>query len=149
MLDNRLINQPKMITQTFIPDFMEVLTDFGWLELSHYNPKGSVLVIDKSFKTGFIKPREFSNYNYKGSLVEIETDSCMFYIKPSVKVLTNDQPCKAKDLKRGDLLNRYNMWSKIDKVNTGQWEGNLISLFFGEVLYLPIKFNNDYCLLIV
>lgn len=144
-----LINQPKMITQTFIPSFMEVLTDSGWLELSHYNPKGSVLVITPKFKLGYLKPLQYSDYNYSGSLVEIETDSCTLYVKPSVSVLTNDKACKAKELQKGDLLNRFNMWSKVDKINYGQWEGKLISLFFGEELYLPVRFEKDYCLLIV
>lgn len=144
-----LINQPKMITQAYIPSFMEVLTNDGWLPLNEYNPKGSVLVITPKFKLGYLQPKEYSNYNYKGVLLEIETDSCLTYIKPSTSVLTNDKPCKAKLLKEGDLLNRFNMWSKIDKISSGEWEGKLISLFFGEELYLPIRFENDYCLLVV
>lgn len=144
-----MLDQPKMITQTYIPEFMEVLTDSGWLELSHYNPKGSVLVMTNQFKLGYIKPKQYSSYNYNGLLIEIETDSCFTYIKPSVSVLTNDKPCKAKDLKKGDLLNRFNMWSKIDKITPGEWNGKLFSLFFGEELYLPVRFEKDYCLLIV
>lgn len=144
-----LVSQPKMITQTFIPDFMEVLSDVGWIELSNYNPKGSVLVMNSKFKLGYLKPKEFSNYNYTGTLLEIETDSCRLYLKPSVFILTNDKPCKGKDLHRGDLLNRYNMWSKIDTIVPGEWSGKLFSLFFGEQLYLPVRFEKDYCLLIV
>lgn len=139
----------QMITQTYIPSFIEILTPDGWLEIQDFNPKASVLVISPNFKTCYLKPKEFSNYNYQGTLMEIETDSCLIYIKPSVKVLTNDCPKKAKELIRGDLLNRFNMWSKIDNVTQGQWEGRLFSLFFGEELYLPIKFDNDYCLILV
>lgn len=143
------LQQPKMITQTYVPDFIEVLSDAGWIELKDYNPKGSVLVLDTKFKLGYLKPKQYSDYNYTGVLIEVETDSCTTYFKPSVSVLTNDKPCKAKELKQGDLLNRYNMWSRIDKINQGEWNGRLISLFFGEQLYLPIRFERDYCLLIV
>ncbi len=134
---------------SFIPDFMEVLTDSGWLELSHYNPKGSVLVLDKDFKLGYLKPKEFSNYKYKGVLIEIYTDSCLIYCKPNVSILTNEQPCKSRDIKKGNLLTRYNMWTRVESVHRGEWEGTLKSLFFGEEVYLPVRYNTDYCLLVV
>lgn len=138
-----------MITQTYIPSFMEVLTPDGWLEIQNFNPKSSVLVISPNFKTAYLKPKEYSNYFYQGVLIEIDADTSLMYVKPSVKVLTNDKPKKAKEITKGDLLNRFNMWSRVEHTTPGQWEGKLFSLFFGEELYLPVKFDNDYCLLIV
>ena len=131
---------------TFIPEVMDVLTDAGWVSLSHYNPKTSVLVMTNDFKTGYLKPKVYSDYKYQGPLVEIITDSCTLYCKPNVSLLTNGIPCQAKDLKKGVLLNRFNMWTKIESVSTGKWEGKMSSFFFGEEIYLPVKYDTDYCL---
>lgn len=141
--------EPKMITQSYIPSFMEVLTNQGWLEVSHYNTENTLLVVSYDFKTLLLKPKEFSNYLYKGPLLEIDTDSCRTYIKPSVKVLSNNKICKAKELHKGDKLDRYHMFSKIEHIECGEWEGKLFSIFFGEPVYLPIKFDKDYCLITV
>lgn len=132
----------------FIPEVLNVLTDAGWINASSYNPQSSILVMDKDFKLGYLKPKIFSYYNYKGPLVEIITTSGIFYCKPSVSLLTNGEACKAKNIKRGNLLNRFDMWSKVEKVSTGEWEGKMTSFFFGEEVYMPVKFNRDYCLLI-
>lgn len=132
----------------FIPDVLDVLTESGWINLSHYNPKAGILVMTPDFKMGYLKPKVYSDYNYSGPLVEIITDSCILYCKPSVSLLTNNIPCKAKDLRKGNLLNRFNMWTRIEKVSTGEWEGKMTSLFFGETVYIPVRYDSDYCLLI-
>ena len=134
---------------TFIPDFMGVLTESGWVELKNLNTKGTVLVIGKNFKSGFIKPKQFSSYYYKGTLTEVITDNSRCYLKPSAQILANEVPTKSKDLRKGDLINKYYMWNRIEHIEPVEWEGHLYSLFFGEQLYLPIKFSSDYCLLIV
>lgn len=137
------------ILLSFIPGFMEVLSDAGWIELSNYNPKGSVLVLNKDFKIGYLIPKSYSNYNYRGTLMEINTESCLIYCKPSVSILVNDAKVKSRDIKKGQLLNRFNMWSKVESIHPGEWEGKLYGLFFGEEVYLPVKYNDDYCLLVV
>lgn len=132
----------------FIPHVMDVLTESGWINLSYYNPESRILVMNKEFKMGYLRPKVYSDYKYKGPLMEIITDSCTLYCKPNVSLLTNDSPCKAKDLKRGNLLNRFSMWSRIERVTMGEWEGNMTALFFGESVYIPVKYDSNYCLLI-
>lgn len=132
----------------FIPHVMDVLTESGWINLSYYNPESRILVMNKEFKMGYLRPKVYSDYKYKGPLMEIITDSCTLYCKPNVSLLTNDSPCKAKDLRRGNLLNRFSMWSRIEKVTMGEWEGNMTALFFGESVYIPVKYDSNYCLLI-
>jgi hypothetical protein len=132
----------------FIPHVMDVLTESGWINLSYYNPESRILVMNKEFKMGYLRPKVYSDYKYKGPLMEIITDSCTLYCKPNVSLLTNDSPCKAKDLRRGNLLNRFNMWSRIERVTMGEWEGNMTALFFGESVYIPVKYDSNYCLLI-
>ncbi len=132
----------------FIPEVLDVLTESGWINLSHYNPKAGILVMTPDFKMGYLKPKVYSDYTYSGPLVEIITDSCILYCKPSVSLLTNDIPCKAKDLRKGNLLNRFNMWTRIESVSTGEWRGKMTSLFFGETVYIPVKYDTDYCLLV-
>jgi hypothetical protein len=133
----------------FIPDFLEVLTAEGWIPLNQYNKECPVLLLNRNYRTGLLKPKAYSITHYKGQLIEFETDSCKVYAKPSSAFLCNDLPTKAKDAKKGDLLNRRYMWHRIEHVERGDWEGNLTSLFFGEDLYLPLKFEFDYWLHIV
>jgi len=132
----------------FIPHVMDVLTESGWINLSYYNPESRILVMNKEFKMGYLRPKVYSDYKYKGPLMEIITDSCTLYCKPDVSLLANDLPCKAKNLKHGNLLNRFNMWSRIEKVSMGEWEGHMTALFFGESVYIPVKYDSNYCLLI-
>lgn len=133
----------------FIPEFLEILTQEGWISLDKYNKECPILLLNKDYKTGYAKPKIFSATKYKGELIEFETDSCRVYAKPSSVFLCNDSPVKAKDAKKGDLLNRRYMWHRIEHIERGEWEGNIHSLFFGESLYLPLKFEFDYWLHIV
>lgn len=133
----------------FVPDFLEVLTSEGWVELKHYNKTNKILLLNHNYKTGYLKPELVSLYPYKGVLLEVETDSCMVYLKPSSQLLCDDEIKKAKDLKKGDLINKRFMWNKIEKISEGEWQGTLINLFFGMNLLMPTRFENDYWLSIV
>jgi hypothetical protein len=71
------------------------------------------------------------------------------FMKPSSKVFCNDKIMKAKEIHKGDRLNKRYMWNRIEKIDQGEWEGKLWSFFFGEDLLMPIKFEFDYWLLAV
>lgn len=133
----------------FIPEFMEVLTQSGWLELTQYKKRQPLLVLNKEFKPFYIVPKIISNYNYKGPLLEIHTDSCQLFLKPNSQVLINGKSKKAKDINKQDLFSRFHLGHKVDSVSIGEWSGKLHSFFFGEELYLPIRFENDYLLMVV
>lgn len=133
----------------FIPDFMEILTEEGWVPLNQYNSKNRVLLLNSNYRTGYLKPKVVSKRDFKGSLLELTTESMTLYLKPSSKILVNDTLVKAKDIKKGDKLNKRYVWNKVEKIDAGEWEGRLFSLFFGEDLLMPIKFEFDYCLLSV
>lgn len=133
----------------FIPDFIEVLTTEGWLELKDYRQRNPVLVLNKELRPSYIIPRVYSKYSYQGPLIEIETETCQIFLKPSSKILVDGLSKKVKELSKKDMLSRYYLGHKIDKLTHGYWDGNVHSLFFGEELYLPIKFEKDYCLLVV
>lgn len=133
----------------FIPEFMEVLTTEGWMELKDYKQRNPLFVLNKEFKYTYLIPKVYSKYTYNGPLLEIETESCQTFLKPNSKILIDGTPKKVKDIRKHDLLSRFYLGHRVDKVTEGIWEGNLHSLFFGEELYLPIRFEKDYCLLIV
>lgn len=133
----------------FIPEFIEVLTPDGWVSIKDYNPQSTLLVLDNNYKSGYLKPKIYSRMDYLGPLVEIETDSCKMYSKPSSQLVCNNEKLKAKQVKKGDLINRRYMWHRVENIATGEWQGGMHSLFFGESLYLPLKFEFDYWLHIV
>lgn len=137
----------QMITQSYIPSFMEILTCEGWAEIDKYNNKDTVLILNPDFKIFYIRPKEFSNYHYKGELVQIESEVATFYVKPNVQLHTSCGIKKAKELIKGDLLSKYYMWNKVSSTTRGEWEGKLYSIFFGEDCLLPVKFEQDYCLI--
>lgn len=133
----------------FIPDFMEILTEEGWVQIDQYNSKNRVLLLNSNYKTGYLKPKVVSKRDFKGGLLEVTTESMKLYLKPSSKILVNDQLIKAKEIRKGDKLNKRYVWNRVERIDSGEWEGRLFSLFFGEDLLLPIKFEFDYCLLSV
>jgi hypothetical protein len=133
----------------FIPEFIEVLTQDGWVSIKDYNPQSTLLLLDSEYKTGYLKPKVYSKMNYNGPLLEIETDTCKVYSKPSGQLLCNNVNTKAKLIKKGDLINRRFMWHRVENITTGEWQGTMYSLFFGESLFLPLKFEFDYWLHIV
>lgn len=133
----------------FIPDFLEVLTTEGWMELTQYKKRNPIMVLNKNLDHSYIIPKVLSSYDYKGPLLEIETETCTTFLKPSSKILVNGETKSAKDLRKNESLSRYHLGHKIESIQAGQWEGKLLSFFFGEELYLPIKFEKDYCLLVV
>lgn len=133
----------------FIPEFMEVLTTQGWIEISKYRSEDKICLLSHNFKVGYLKPKLISQYNYNGDLLEIKLDNFTTYCKPSSKLLSNGKSVKGKDLRKGNTLDKVFMGSRIENITTGQWQGKMFELFFEYDLFMPVKFENDYCLIIV
>lgn len=133
-----------------MPDFLEILTDNGWLELSKFRMTYPIHLCRITPDQKVIKetPYQFSKYFYDGPLLEIETDHCTVYLKPSSYVITDKGSQRAEELTRGDQLVKYHMSHKIEKINHGVWKGNVCSFKFNSDNYLPIKFEKDYILIV-
>jgi len=136
---------------TFIPEFIEILTEEGWIEIQHFSNKGRVLTLTPEFKIQYLAPIYYSDYKYNGPLLEIETDCFITYTKPSSFIQKEKEIDKCRNLKKGDHLRKYNLYSRIEHVLEYAWEGQLFSLSFKNKDYslLPIRFEKDYCLLVV
>lgn len=130
----------------FIPQFKQVLTREGWLDIDGYyeavkKSPIEILVIHNK-RCHYAIPKSFSQNFYQGILIELITDTSRVILKPS-----NKFDKKVKELRIGDRLDNYFMFQTIEKINKVLWEGNQYSLFFGEPVLLPVKFENDYILL--
>jgi hypothetical protein len=136
--------------ENFIPEFTEILTSEGWLEISKCNFKQPILLI-RNGKLVYLKPKLFSSYLYKGDLVQIETESCSIFLKPSTIIWVNDKPKKANLVRKGDYLDKYFLHQEVVKTHTGLWEGKVYSMQFETDLLclLPIKFEQDYSLIAI
>lgn len=131
----------------FIPEFKQVLTRDGWVEIGDYydgikKSPLEVLVIYKN-KCVYVCPKSFNQSFYQGVLIELITDTSRVILKPSNII----EGKKIKEFRTGDRLSSYFMFQTIEKINRVLWEGNQYSLFFGKNVLLPIKFENDYILL--
>lgn len=136
--------------ENFIPEFTEILTSEGWIEVGHCNFKLPLLLI-RNGKLLYLKPKMFSSYDYKGDLVQIETESCSIFLKPSTTLMVNEKPKRADFIKKGDHLDKYFLHQEVVKTHTGLWEGKVFSIKFETDLLslLPIKFEQDYSLLAI
>ena len=136
--------------ENFIPEFTEILTSEGWIEIGMCNFKQPILVIRKH-KLLYVKPKMFTSYDYRGELVEVETENCSIFLKPSALIIVNEKPKRADLLRKGDLLDKYFLHQEVVKTHTGVWEGKVFSLKFETDLLslLPIKFEQDYSLLAI
>lgn len=139
-----------IITENFIPEFTEILTSEGWLEIGHCNFKLPILLIREG-KLLYLKPKIFSSYDYCGELIEIETERCRIFLKPSAILSVNESLKKADLIKKGDLLDKHYLYQEVVKTQKGLWEGKVYSIQFETPLLslLPIKFEHDYFLLAI
>lgn len=139
-----------MQTENFIPEFTEILTSEGWVEIGHCNFKLPILLIREG-KLLYLKPKMFSSYEYLGELIEIETERCCIFLKPSTVLSVNETLKKAERIKKGDLLDKYYLFQEVVKIQKGLWEGKVYSIQFETPLLslLPIKFEQDYSLLAI
>lgn len=135
--------------KAFIPEFMGVLTECGWKDLSVYNYETPLLIFNKKLEIQYCKPTSFAHYKFNGVLLEIETDSQVTYSKPSTQILSDSVLIKAKELLKGSCLDKYKTFTKIDKISEVSWKGKLINMTFRKHGYLPVKFDNDYCLIYI
>jgi hypothetical protein len=144
----------------FITEFTEVLTkNDGWKQISVVGSKEFLLVMDSELKTDWLKPSVLDHYNFNGLLKRIETDSEILFLKPSTEIMISKKrhngntefmySTAGKELHKGDLISRKHMWHMIHSSNNVPWMGKMYRLFFGEDLFLPIRFGNDYSLLVV
>jgi hypothetical protein len=92
-------------------------------------------------------PKSFSQTSYSGTLIEIITDTSRVIVKPSTKLLVDFKDQKASTLYEGQRLNRFFSFQTVDKKDHVLWTGNILCLFFGEEVLLPVKFENDYILI--
>lgn len=138
------------MTENFVPEFTEILTSEGWVEIGHCNFKLPLLLIREG-KLLYLKPKMFSSYHYSGDLVEIETERCSIFLKPSTILLVNESTKRADMVRKGDLLDKYYLSQEVVKTHTGLWEGRVFSIQFETTLLslLPIKFEQDYSLLAI
>lgn len=136
--------------ENFIPEFTELLTSEGWIEIDKCNFKQPILVI-RGKKVLYLKPKIFSSYVYKGELIEIETERCSIYLKPSTVIIVNEIPTKVDLVRKGDLLDKYFMYQEVVTTKKIVWEGKVYSIKFEDdtLSFLPIKFEQDYSLLAV
>lgn len=136
---------------TFLPGFKQVLSREGWVDLETYyellkKSPYEILVIYKGHCV-YSCPKSFSQTTYKGTLMEIITDTSRVIVKPSTKLVVNSKIQKASTLRDGERLNRFFSSQVVDRSEFVNWEGNILSLFFGEDVLLPVKFENDYILI--
>lgn len=138
------------MTENFIPEFTEILTSEGWVEIGVCNFKQPILIV-RGGKLLYLKPKVFSSYEYKGDLVQVETESCSIFLKPSTLLMVNEDLKRADLIKKGDRLDKYFLFQEVVKTHTGLWEGKVFSIKFetGLLSLLPIKFEKDYSLLAV
>lgn len=135
------------MTETFIPSFMEVLTDDGWRALDKYTVNEGIILYDRELNRMInTLPDSLSSYTYNGPLVKVDTNNGVFFFKPSNKVLSSEI-IKAKSLTRDDKLMRYYLHSTVENVSEGLWSGLVVSLKFSTSYLIPIRFEegNDYC----
>lgn len=134
--------------ENFIPEFTEVLTSEGWVEVSKCNFKVPLLTILDN-QASYKRPKMFSFYEYKGDLMEVETDSCVIYLKPSTILIVNESPKRIDLVKKGDLLDKHFLYQEVISVKKGEWQGKVYSIKFDIPCVMPIKFEKDYSLLTV
>jgi hypothetical protein len=131
---------------SFIPEFIEILSSEGWIEVKNYTLKSRlpILTFDNQKKISYLPIMGTSTYDYKGPLLEIETESCLMYTKPTSWILSDGELVKSKELVKGSNIDRYHMSHEIVKMNIGEWEGKLYRLDFKDNVTIPVKFQNDY-----
>ena len=134
-----------------LPGFKQVLSREGWIDLEdYYNllKKGTyeVLVIYKGHCV-YSCPKSFSSTFYSGILTEVITDTSRVILKPSTKLMVESVEKKVSSLSPGERMNRYFSYQVANKREEVKWNGNIFSIFFGESVLLPIKFENDYILI--
>lgn len=134
---------------SFIPEFIEILSSEGWIEVKQYRLKSRlpILTLDSSNKINYVPIMGTSTYDYKGPLLEIETESCLMYAKPTSWIQSDGELVKAKELRIASKIDRYHLGHEVLKVNIGEWEGKLYRLDFKEDVVIPVKFQNDYYLI--
>jgi hypothetical protein len=120
---------------------------YCWVTLQEWlNCQTPLLVIYKE-KCQYKVPKTTSLYKYNGPLLSVTTHTSENIIKPSSTVVCNSLQVKAKTLEPGMHLTRVYLSQLIEKIETVSWEGQLVSLFFGENCLLPIKYTDDYILI--
>lgn len=132
----------------YITEFTEVLTrDSGWQTIGEVKNRQHLLIFDDELKLDWLMPVVIDHYWFKGIVKKIETDSEILFLKPSTEVMVKEIATPAKEISKGNLLNRKNQWQIVHSIKNEPWEGNMYRLFFGEDLILPIRFGSDYCLI--
>lgn len=134
-----------------LPGFKQVLSREGWVDLEDYysmikRSPYEVLIVYNGHCI-YSCPKSFSCTYYTGNLIEIITDTSRVIVKPNTNLMVNNNSKKASVVNKGERLNRFFSSQTVDKTELVEWEGNILSLFFGQDVLLPLKFENDYILI--
>lgn len=136
----------------FLPEFVQVLTRDGWVDLSEWmnlqgKAKATPVCLLYQEKLIYQPPTQYSKIYYSGPLLRLETQNSDVIIKGATTILTQRGHVKGKELEAGDHLRRYHMSQIIEKIERVTWEGPMYHLFFGEDVLLPVKYDSDYTLI--
>ena len=134
--------------ENFIPEFIEILTTDGWIEIGKFNFKLPLLTILED-KAEYMSPKMFSHYIYEGELIEITTEKYSIFLNPSSCLLVNQTTQEVSKIKKGDKLDKYYLYQETVQVKKDEWQGRVFSLQFNQSVLLPIKFEGDYSLLVI
>ena len=136
----------------FVPEFLSVLTRYGWVPLSSSKDATNVEILTiKNGHKQYVKPKVVSKYPYQGILKRVETDSIHIqsifdnngdtvinnthkseiFLKPASLVISKDKQVSGKSLVKFDSLDKIFMSQQIVNIEDVQGQGNLVSLFFG------------------
>jgi len=134
----------------FITEFTQVFSrNFGWVEVTNFKENEKLLVFDEQLNISWLRPILIDSYKYEGLLTIIDTDSETNYLKPSTQIIINESAKSSKDIHKGDLITRKSQWQYTNTITKKPWKGKMYRFFFGEDMYMPISFGNDYCILVV